>query len=149
MAHQLTEYLKELPQSTVVQLFSMRHAVLVVYRLLCPLSQYLIRRLMFVDGGTPFDHLRTWQINECRGKQSVALLDLKRLYILEGKSGCVWLNATFRSSLIDAFNLGVYTDLKPCVKCVVCFFDHFVSKSLYRVNPRGTSRREWTTTGGR
>lgn len=99
----LVKYLESLPPATLCRLWVDTRTAVAVYGQLAPLAQYTIGRLLLVRGALPFDHLRSWHPPSFRSTQNGALLSLKHLQILQGRSGEVWLNEEFRTSLQRAF----------------------------------------------
>lgn len=99
----LVKYLEGLAPATLCRLWVDTRTAVAIYGQLSPLAQYTIGKLLLVRGALPFDHLRSWHPPSFKATQNGALLSLKHLQILQGRSGEVWLNEEFRISLQRAF----------------------------------------------
>lgn len=95
----LLKFLQELPPATVTRLYGEPLVVLSIWGQLPPLAQYTVQRLLLIRGATPFEELRSWHPPDFKSTQNSALLLMKNLHILQGKSGDVWLNGDFQKSL--------------------------------------------------
>jgi transcription initiation factor TFIIH subunit 4 len=93
-----------IPAAAVGRLYSDPTSAMAIYRMLGIVAQYTVRRLLLVRGAIPFTALRAWHCEEFKSQQNVALLQLKKLDILQGKTGEVWLNEGFQRSLVRAFS---------------------------------------------
>lgn len=100
----LLDYLKSLPAATPARLWTDTRTAIAIFRNLPIVAQYSIQRLMLISDATPFEELRSWHSSEFKAIQNPALLLLKQLQILQGRSGEVWLNEEFRMSLVRAFS---------------------------------------------
>ncbi len=79
-------------------------AAAAIFRHLDGVAQYAVQRLLLADGGAvPLDALRALHRPALRARQNGALLQLKRLHIVQGRSGRVGLHATFQRSLLAFF----------------------------------------------
>lgn len=95
-------FLATLAPLTLERLYREPHCAAAVYRLLPPVAQYTVQRLLWARGATPFEGVRAWHAPRFRPAQNPALLLLKQLHILQGRSGEVWLSAAFCQSLLAA-----------------------------------------------
>ncbi|PJF18335.1 hypothetical protein PSACC_01871 [Paramicrosporidium saccamoebae] len=118
------QYLESCSVASLDRLYTDTNTSVTVYRLLPELAQYMIRRLLLVEGPTPFESLRAFHRPATRHLQNPVILRLKHLQILQGRKGEVWLNEEFRHSLLRAFS----GDLEnPPMQPVVGTDDHWES----------------------
>jgi len=100
------DYFESLGGDKLAQIYSYDPVcALFFYRLLPPLSQYLVQRLMLIDGPVPFQtEVRSWHPASQRSLQNKALWKLKQLQIIQGKANEIWLNPIFRQALLQGIS---------------------------------------------
>jgi len=99
----LLKWLQGLGPALLEQIYRHWECALLVYRLLGAVAQYTVQRLLLTEGPTHFESVRAWHPLELRPRQNAALLLLKKLQIVQGRSNQVWLNSVFQGSLIVSF----------------------------------------------
>lgn len=73
-------------------------------RALPSLAQYIVQRLLFVEGAIPFGEFRSWHIPSAKQDFNKALWLLKHMSILKGRGAQAWLDSTFQRQLHQTLN---------------------------------------------